>query len=102
MNDKDGQYAVQSGREYVFFSQEKAMQGEYADELVITTQSSLEYNDIYVIYSPNPFTKALDEQTSDVLPRDLSFDAFQKWLRTLRVKDPQSQVQIINIEISNP
>ena len=62
----------------------------------------IEYNDIYVIFSPNAFTKAnTNESTEDVLPRQLSFEDFQKWLVKLRKIDKEAIVNNKQISIKN-
>ena len=60
-------------------------------------------NYIYIIYSPNSFVKANDNQTvSDgqlELPRELSLKDFRKWLAKNRMRDKDMQVDIRSITI---
>ena len=66
----------------------------------MTCSREIEYNDIYIIFSPNAFTKAnTNESTEDVLPRQLSFEDFQKWLVKLRKIDKEAIVNIKQISI---
>ena len=84
MNDTDG-------REYIFFSIDKAERDErpVVDEYVMTTPRSVEHDNIYIIFSPNEFTKANDLYATDGLPRQLNFADFHKWLTRCRTRDAQ-------------
>lgn len=65
-----------------------------------TCSREIEYNDIYIIFSPNAFTKVnTNESTEDVLPRQLSFEDFQKWLVKLRKTDKEAIVNNKQISI---
>ena len=66
----------------------------------MTCSREIEYNDIYIIFSPNAFTKVnTNESTEDVLPRQLSFEDFQKWLVKLRKIDKEAIVNNKQISI---
>jgi hypothetical protein len=68
----------------------------------MTCSREIEYNDIYIIFSPNAFTKAnTNESTEDVLQRQLSFEDFQKWLVKLRKIDKEAIVNNKQISIKN-
>jgi hypothetical protein len=68
----------------------------------MTCSREIEYNDIYIIFSPNAFTKAnTNESTEDVLPRQLSFEDFQKWLVKVRKIDKEAIVNNKQISIKN-
>lgn len=68
----------------------------------MTCSREIEYNDIYVIFSPNAFTKANSNiNTNDILPRQLSFEEFQKWLIKLRKIDKEAIVNNKQISIKN-
>lgn len=91
MNDTDGQARIVGGREYIFFSIDKAERDErpVVDEYVMTTPRSVEHDNIYIIFSPNEFTKANDLYATDGLPRQLNFADFHKWLTRCRTRDAQ-------------
>lgn len=91
MNDTDGQARIVGGREYIFFSIDKAERDErpVVDEYVMTTPRSVEHNNIYIIFSPNEFTKANDLYATDGLPRQLNFADFHKWFTRCRTRDAQ-------------
>lgn len=100
MVNADGQHPVKHGREYVFFSQQKAANpSETVDEYNLTVAQDVERNQVYVIFSPKSFTKALDSQLDSGLPRQLAFPDFQKWLSTCRKRDARMGVKVMHIEI---
>ena len=100
IDDADGQQPVEHGREYIFFSEAKAEEESgKVDEYTLTCGSDIERNRLYVIFSPEPFTKALDTQVSDALPRQLSYEDFSKWLGTCRKRDKKMGVKVMYIEI---
>jgi hypothetical protein len=97
MNEPSGKVKIKSGKEQVFFSQKQVGRSEAAlvDEYTMTCEKSVEQNYIYVIFSPNEFTKANDRKAEEgelVLPRELSFEEFQKWLAKNRTKDKNMKV----------
>lgn len=99
MDNSKGQQAIKHNEEYVFFSPAKALKGEQADEYTLTCDKEIERNQIYVIFSPKPFTKALDSQADESLPRQLSYENFARWLSTCRKRDPKMGVKVMHIEI---
>lgn len=109
-NDDDGQQPVKRNKENVFFSLDMAPECDrnMVDELKMTCSDELiELNQLYVIFSPNPFTKAIDnkggELVSDelLLPSQLSYKDFSKWLSKQRTRDPQMGMQIIRLKVQN-
>lgn len=100
IGNADGQQPVRHGREYVFFSADKAEEGSgEVDEYTLTCAGDVERNRLYVIFSPEPFTKALDSQVSDALPRQLSYEDFSRWLGTCRKRDKKMGVKVMYIEL---
>ena len=97
----EGAYRIEHDKPYVLFSSKhEANNPGEVDEYNMTCNGDKEYNDVYVIFSPNPFAKAnANESMSDVLPRQLSFENYQKWLAKLRKKDKDSCVKKIEIQI---
>lgn len=97
-----GVFPVKGGKEYIFFSTE-TYDGDtpvgMIDEYTLNASSDLEMNRIYVIYSPNRFTKAVDSCIADSVPRNLSFNDFQKWLSHMQAEDNQVGVKSIDITI---
>lgn len=95
----EGTYQIEHDRPYILFSAKNESDTScVVDEYTMTCTREVEFNDIYVIFSPNPFTKAIsNEFENEILPRQLSFKDFQKWLVKNRKRD--SQVSIINKHI---
>lgn len=85
----DGIYKVEANRRYLFFNIKEApmQERQCVDEYVMTCSRSSEHNQIYVIFSPQPFAKAADNALAERLPRELGVDDFQKWLVRCRKQD---------------
>lgn len=99
----DGIYKVEANRRYVFFNIKEAPLQErpYVDEYVMTCSRSSEYNQIYVIFSPQSFAKAADNTLSETLPGVLNYKELQKWLTKYRKKDKSMNVIKKSIIIIN-
>lgn len=102
--DKDGKEMVEHGKRHVFFSREAAPQElkDVVDTYYMTCERTVDQNIIYIIFSPNPFVKAVDrtvEHKSLTLPNQLPLGDFMKWLDKNRLKDEDMQVDIQNIAI---
>lgn len=81
-----GQHAVKAGREYVFFDKKRDPE---ATPLTLTTRDELEIDQVILIFSPNPFTKNVDDGSSRRQLGRQSLEDFEKWLRKLRKQDPE-------------
>lgn len=100
--DGDGQQPVKHGEKYLFFSPKHATEHpDMTDEYTLTCNKEEEHNQIYIIFSPRPFTKALDNQIKETIPRELDYEAFTKWLGNCRKRDNQMGVMIKNISIKS-
>lgn len=107
--DEDGKQPVKHGEEYTFFNIKSASKElrNITDEYLLTCRGETDMNRIYVLFSPNMFTKALDynpnkkdeKQSSVTLPRQLSMEDFQKWLFDCRKRDKSMSVDIREIVI---
>ena len=100
-SDGKGYAPVKANREHLFFS--KAVDPA-ADELVMTTNKEIEHNILYIIFSPNTFTKAKDSKggknwRDQELPRNLPFKDFMHWLAKNQTADEQLVVRQEPIEI---
>lgn len=108
VNNKNGKFRVKHGEEYTLFSYNNYSSGEDPKEIeqykLTTEGNQQDLNQFYFIFSPNEFTKALDKfgknKDGDTLPRNLSWEDFQKWIIRARRNDKQMAVQIKNILIS--
>lgn len=105
-SDSDGKVKLKANKKYIFFNSdlsEPLYHKSMVDEYVMQCGEESEVNYIYIIYSPNSFVKANDNQTvSDgqlELPRELSLKDFRKWLAKNRMRDKDMQVDIRSITI---
>ena len=105
-----GSFAITHDKEYILFSEAKASPEDgVIDELTITCSEgrSEEYNDIYVIFSPNSYArtsaKVGQQKLTDelIIPSSLSYKEFNSWLTKYQQKDEQMQVKRIPIHIEN-
>lgn len=106
--DSDGKVELEANKEYIFFNSEKSeplYHKSEVDEYELTCDGEDEINYVYVIFSPNSFTKAADKASEvdgeQELPRFLSFDKFEKWLGKTRLYDKDMQVVIRSITVSS-
>jgi hypothetical protein len=76
-----------------------------ADEIELFTYKNIEYNNIYIVFSPIAYPKPmLDNATlltdGYTLPKATSSSKFQEWLGDCRVSTPDFQSRRIKISIS--
>ncbi len=99
--DGKGYVAVKANKDSLFFS---SRTNPDADELVLTTEKDIEHNMLYIIFSPNTFTKARDKEggqnwRDQDLPRSLSYEEFLRWLVKNQTADEKMVVRTELIEI---
>lgn len=90
-----GYQSIEANKEYLFFSETT---DPLADEYTLNCMQSSEQNALYVIFSPNTFTKAADQQAGknwrdEQLPRQLSYEDFMKWLARNQTRDENMVVR---------
>lgn len=93
-NDSRGAFPVQSNHEYILFKDDP--------EYMFTTEKSVIYNQIIVVFSPNEFYKANDAQGKHdtyQLPRELSLKEYWKWLTRCKTRDTQLIEKTITVRI---
>ena len=103
---QDGIYQVKANKRYTLFS-EKAAPQESVDEYVLTAEKAVENNQLYVIFSPNQFFKAVDAASTKTsestkiggFPREVSFDDFHKWLGKCQRSDKDMLLKKILITV---
>lgn len=95
--DSKSEVKVKRDHRYLFF---KANDNEFgpSDEMILTAGDNREYNRIFVLFSPAPFSRPVMQRDADGLPYMKSED-FSKWLVKTRRNDPKMGVKAINIEI---
>lgn len=75
--DVTGRFQVKGGKEYVFFDKSRDPSASYYK---LSTTEPQEYNQLVIIYSPNPFTKCMDIGRDARHPNALDSKDFAKWL----------------------
>ena len=97
-NSSKHEIKVKRNEEYIFFSKEKDS-GNFGrvQEFEMRAPDFHEYNKIYVLFSPNPFSSPVMDQ-SEAIPM-VSSNAFTKWILKLRSNDPKLAVKVINVDI---
>ena len=99
----EGIYSVKANVDYLFFSikdapeEERSLVEEYG---MTCDKNDVEHNLIYVVFSPNPFYKANDSQIKENLPRQLSYEDFQRWQVKQRKHDKDMNMLLIPISIT--
>lgn len=92
--------SVEKDIPYLFFSAKHAgEEGSEVDEYTLTCNRDEEPNTIFVIFSPNLFVKANSSNVKELLPRQLDFEEFQKWLVKCRNQDKEMVVDRMRITI---
>lgn len=99
-NASGAAYEVKKDKDYVFFSKNKAKSEEkgIVDEYVMSCDDAGEVNDIYVVFSPQSFSKPGLDNTAGQL-KTLSIKDFDKWLSRVRNKDAQLTAEKFTITI---
>ena len=93
---------IEADTEYILFSKSHSEPNErrFVDEYVMTVSDELEYNDLYILFSPEPFGKASLEYGKETsLPKTTNWQDFQKWLAKIRIKKPEISLSKIIISI---
>ena len=100
-NDTRGKVPVKGNCPYLFFSIKDAppAEADVVDEYTMTCDGETELNQIYVVFSPRLFTKAVDNGENHLQPRELPYEEFQKWLFKCRKQDREMRVEVKNILI---
>lgn len=97
-SDHHSKVKLRGGRDYVFFS-EKMGKGEFGpeNEYTLTAPDELEYNKVYVIFSPNDFSGPVMAMQDGL--RTLNTLDFSKWLTKVRTIDPKMNLKTMTLEI---
>lgn len=105
-NQRDAAYPIVANREYVFFSKRTA-EPQYVDfvtRMIVEARKKVDINDLYVIFSPNEYTQAAStsykhsrhntdesEIQAQLMPRETTYQRFDKWLCNQRKQDADLQ-----------
>lgn len=92
---------LRRGREYMLFDQAKSpSELGQADELVLTTENDIERNRLYVVFSPNRYSLAVDTESGNYAPRQQSYKDFSRWLLKSRSHDEKMGVKVVRLTIT--
>jgi len=95
LQSPEGSVRVKHDKEYVFFKADQNLPDwNLIDEYTMTCESSAEFNEIYVVFSPHKFSKPVGGDT-DLADKPLSFDAaaLTRWLSKCQSKDKDMVVE---------
>jgi hypothetical protein len=93
---------IEHDKPYIFFSAKHAGdKAHLVDEYTMTCSRPQEHNTLYIIFSPNEFAKANSNNVDELLPQELSFEEFQKWLVKVKTRDKEMEVIRKGIIINN-
>lgn len=98
--DGSGSVRVEHDREYVFFSKSLSENPNIVDEYRLGCSSDGEVNTIYVLFSPNMFSKSSTTASDRYTPRSIAFADFESWKARCQAQDAMLQVVIKNIIIN--
>lgn len=98
-DDPNGSVEVKHNKEYLFFCEESKFFEQHRNivapknyssvlplKLTLSSGAKQAVNRIYILFSPNPFTRALANGEEGEIPH-LNSETFQWWLGTLRMDD---------------
>lgn len=101
---------VEANKDYIFFSPEHndyTHQLDIVDEVELYTNKTLEYNQFYIVFSPEPFRGYFLEPSKKLEDGYTGFKTMKKadfhaWLQDNRRHNDLMQVQVIGVSIKNP
>lgn len=99
-SSSQGAVELKRDQPYTFFHQDRKLKDwQYIDEYTLTANAAVEWNEVYVVFSPNPYAKATTNASDALAPRELSFKDFSAWLIRCQTKDPKMTISKQLIEI---
>lgn len=102
-NQADKSLLIEANKRYVFFSLKEVGGGiseDLIDEYILSCSKRVEYNRVYIVFSPTKYITPIDYSKNADFPKMLSFEEFQKWLTKHRKLDPRMSVEIKDISIN--
>lgn len=98
---------IQANKEYLFFSRQHAdylLDKALVNEIEFFTEQPLEYNQFYVLFSPEPFSAYFLNAPEELQGGYRSFksmekDSFHRWLQNNRIRNKKLEVQVIGVSI---
>lgn len=99
----ESSYKVRKNEKYIFFSMNHAEDklNNVVTPLTIYTDLDVEYDDVYIIFSPNEFSVAADSQSvSDKFIQELKYESFRRWLSRAKSQDYDLNYDVVHIKIT--
>ena len=98
----DGAYPIEHDKLYILFSEKHETNNpSIVDEYTLTCSRETEINDLYIVFSPNLFTKAnAEEEAKDLLPRQLHYEDYNKWMNSLRNNNKNLSIRNLQLTIN--
>ncbi len=91
---------TKKGYDYVFFDPRRGNDFGTVDELIMTAPEGEEYNKVYVVFSPEPFSPPAVKFKYAGAPPSTDAEEFSKWLVKARRNDDRMGVKSMNLRIS--
>lgn len=90
---------IEANKDYIFFKKQGGMD-TITDEYELCTEGSVDYETIYIVFSPNPFYRANAQVSDDrTVPMQLSHQNFMAWLMKNEAEDKDFLVVRKHIEV---
>lgn len=96
INESAGSHPIEGNKRHVFFSPEHSDNADIVDEYIMSCARDSEVNTLYVIFSPNKFSRPLEDITTEDA---IQLQNLEDWLLKARLDDPDMQLIRQNIII---
>ncbi len=97
-DDSDGKFEIKNGKNYILFDLEE---DSSAKQYKLSTKQSVEYFQLILLFSPNPFVKCNDESRDRRHPNAIKWLDFQKWLKRFQQQDRDLIIKEYEISVTN-
>ncbi|MBD5418572.1 MAG: DUF4384 domain-containing protein [Bacteroides sp.] len=91
---------TKKGYDYIFFDPKRGNDFGTVDELRLIAPDHAEYNKVYVLFSPDPFSPAPVKFRVPGAPPSIQADDFNQWIIKTRRNDPRMGVKTMNLLIT--
>lgn len=108
-------YPIKADKEYIFFSKEKAEPevSNFARGLKLYTRKKRDVNTVYIVFSPNPFSRSktsenkseeitanIGDKKVNLMPRETKAKDFHAWLAKRQREDSKLQLKKKQITVT--
>lgn len=99
INDPSQEVKVKKDYDYVFFDPNRPSSFGEVDPFGISTNGEIEFNKLYVVFSPSAFARPVMKTDKYGAIPYLSEEEFTKWMVKNRRNDPKMGVKQINLKL---